>query len=335
LTVRFARVASLLTGVAADFIIGLPSCGMRPEPAVSALFCCRDKTNENSGFQPSRRSVLLDARLRGEAIRAHRHCRVTAVVLCWLLAVAAVSAAQSTDEERLSSRPLSFELIQVMPERPVHVLSEQQIEQLEKWTRDFAEWQKWADRWLNRRQPGKWAYSQERKQKPDPPVWLDGECELLADDDRLVHVCELLAEWREDPIAAKNRQAAATSLIQAETPTKSVWWRHLHVDGLWSTARSDVSVLGLFGAHITIPIAGRLQVFAVPGIMVVTIPSVYGNREFSPATDWGLSYRLFAVGRSTVHFNLVHAWMLGNRSNLIDSNITLAGFSVSFRPHPQ
>jgi hypothetical protein len=307
---------------------------MKPEPAVPALFCCRE-TNENPGFQPSSRSVLLDARLRGEAMRAYRQCKVTAAVLCCLLAVATVSAAQSTDEEALSSRPLPFELIQAMPDPPVLVLSEQQIEQLEKWTREFAEWQKWADRWLNRRQPGKWAYSRERKPKPDPPVWLEGECELLADDDRLVRACELLANWREDPIAARNRQAAATSLIQAETPTKSVWWRHLHVDGLWSTARSDVTVLGLFGAHVTIPIAGRFQVFAVPGIMLVTSPGLYGEREFSPATDWGVTYRLFTVGRSTVHFNLVHAWMLANRVNLIESNITLAGFSVSFRPHAQ
>src|SRR5262249_19032211 len=102
---------------------------------------------------------------------------------------------------------------------------------------------------------------------------------------------------------------------------------------LWSTTRSDVSVLGLFGAHVTIPVAGRLQVFVVPGIMLVSIPSAYGNREFSPATDWGVSYRLFAAGPSTVPFNLVHAWMLGSRSNLINSNVTLAGFSVSFRPH--
>src|SRR5262249_3214535 len=253
-----------LTGVTADFIIHPPSCGMRPEPAVSAPFCCRNMTTENPGLQLSSRSVMPDVLLRGQATCAQRHCRVAAVGLCWLLVVAPVAAAQSGAEERLSSRPLPFEIVQVMPVAPIYPLSKQQIEELEKWVRDFTEWQKWADVWLNRRQPGKWAYARERKQKPDPPVWLEGVCEGLADDDRLVQACELLAVWREGAIAARNRQAAKTSLMQAEAPAKSVWWRHVHVDGLWSTTRSDVSVLGLFGAHVTIPVAGRLQVFVVP-----------------------------------------------------------------------
>ncbi|PWT84300.1 MAG: hypothetical protein C5B57_05105 [Blastocatellia bacterium] len=265
---------------------------------------------------------------------AYRH-GMTAVVLCWVFGVTTISAAQSIDEERLFSRPIPFELVQLMPELPVHLVSARHIQQLEQWTREFTEWKKWSDRWFNRRQPGKWAYAAERKQKPDPPVWLEGACELPADDAQLVQACELLASWREDPIVAKNRQAAATSVTQAEAPTKSVWWRHLHVDGLWSTTRSDVTVLGLFGAHITIPIAGRFQVFAVPGVLLVSSTGLYGERELSPATDWGVTYRLFTVGRSTVHFNLVQAWILANRLNVVDSNMTLAGFSVSFGPRPQ
>jgi hypothetical protein len=74
-----------------------------------------------------------------------------------------------------------------------------------------------------------------------------------------------------------------------------------------------------------------MQAFMAPGILLVSVPSVFGTRELSPATDWGVTYRLFNVGRNTVHFNFVHAWMIGNRATLLHSNMNLAGLSVSFR----
>ena len=75
--------------------------------------------------------------------------------------------------------------------------------------------------------------------------------------------------------------------------------------------------------------------FVAPGIMLVSVPQFQGTRELVPATDWGVTYRLFDVGASTVHFNLVHAWLLtSDRTNLLRSQISLAGFSFSFRRHP-
>jgi len=69
--------------------------------------------------------------------------------------------------------------------------------------------------------------------------------------------------------------------------------------------------------------------------MLVSVPALSGSRSLVPATDWGVTYRLFNVGRNTVHFNLVHAWLLADQVNLIGSQMTLAGFSVSFQPpHP-
>jgi hypothetical protein len=245
----------------------------------------------------------------------------------------ATASAQVSNENSLPARPIPFELVHLVPATPVLTLSAEQLQELDQWTRDFAEWQKWADRWLNRKQSGKWAYAVERLKKPDPPVWLDDVCDLLAGDAEFGRPCELLAYWRGDPIAERNRRATAATASQTETVTKSAWWRHLHVDGLWSTTQSNAAAFGLLGAHVTIEIEGRLQVFAAPGILLVSLPSLYGHRDVSPAADWGVTYRLFDVGRSTVHFNLVHAWVLGNRASLINPNVTLAGFSVSFRPH--
>jgi len=244
----------------------------------------------------------------------------------------ASGSAQVSHEDSLSARPIPFQLIELAPAPPVLTLSTEQLQELDQWTRDFTEWQKWTDLWLNRRQSGKWQYAVERRKKPDPPVWLDEACILLAGDDQFVRPCELLASWRGDPVAEKNRRAATATATQDEADTKSVWWRHLHVDGLWSTTQSNTTALGLFGVHATIDVVGRVQVFATPGLLVVSLPSFSGDRSLSPATDWGVTYRLFNVGRNTVHFNLVHAWVLANRASIINPNVTLAGFSVTFRP---
>jgi hypothetical protein len=260
--------------------------------------------------------------------------KIAIAVLCCSMRVASASA-QVSNENSLSARPIPFELIQLVPATPVVTLSAEQVQELDQWTRDFAEWQKWADRWLNHRQSGRWAYAVDRHQKPDPPVWLGDVCDLLAGDGEFVRPCELLASWRENPVAERKRRARAATASQTEAVTKSAWWRHLHLDGLWSTTQSNNAAVGLFGAHVSVEIEGRLQVFAAPGILLVSLPSVYGHRDLSSATDWGVTYRLFDAGRSTVHFNFVHAWVLVNRAGLIDPNVTLAGFSVSFKPRPR
>jgi len=257
---------------------------------------------------------------------------VVAVALLQSIWSDKIAAAQRPDQEYLPARPISVDLDR-LPNLRVVVVSDGQLKELDRWIQAFTDWQKWNNQWLNRRQPGKWSYAVERTQKPDPPDWLDDACGLLPDDDRFARGCDLLAAWREDLITTANRQSTVASAGQQERPvTKSVWWRHLHVDGLWSTTQSSVTSFGIFGAHYTVELESRLQIFATPGILLVSVPSIVGKRDLSAATDWGISYRLFDVGRSTVHFNLVHAWMLTNRSNLIYPNVTLAGFSVSFRP---
>jgi hypothetical protein len=256
-----------------------------------------------------------------------------AVLFCLLPGVVTTSAAQSTEQELVSAHPISLDRLQLLPESQAVALSPQRIQEVEAWTREFDEWQAWAARWLNRRQPGLWSFAQERNKRPDPPVWLEDVCELLGDDEQLARPCELLAIWRDDPITARNRHIAAAALLQSEAPKKTSWWHHAHLDAMWSTTQSNITAFGLVGAHVTMEVDGRFQVFVAPGIMLVSVPGVAGNREVLPATDWGISYRLFNAGQSTVHFNLVHAWLLVSGANLINPHMTLAGFSFSFRPH--
>jgi hypothetical protein len=266
-------------------------------------------------------------------MRVDRRCSVVATLMCLILGVASVAAAQSPDQAPVPAEPIPLESSDGT-EPQVIVLSAAQSQELERWLREFEEWQKWASQWLNRRQPGMWAYAQERNKKPDPPVWLESICDLPADDQQIVRACKQLASWRDDPITAATRQAAAAAVAQREAPTKSIWWRHVHVDALWSTTQSNMAAFGLFGAHLTMEVQGRLQVFVAPGIMLVSVPGFQGNRELAPATDWGVTYRLFDVGRSTVHFNLVHAWML-HRVSPLNPQMTLVGLSASFKPRPR
>ena len=259
-----------------------------------------------------------------------------AVLLCLLPSAATASAAQQSTQPILeSAHPIPLDLWWAMPESQVVALTPQRMQEVGEWTRAFDEWQKWAAQWLNRRQPGLWSATLERNKKPDPPVWLEDACQLLGDDENLARSCELLAIWHEDPVTVRNRQVSAEAVIQREAPTKTSWWHHAHVDAMWSTTQSNVTAFGLLGAHVTMEIQGRLQVFVTPGIMLVSIPGLSGDRELRPATDWGITYRLFTAGRSTVHFNLVHAWLFVNEPNLVNPHMTLAGFSFSFKPrHP-
>jgi hypothetical protein len=258
----------------------------------------------------------------------------TTLLFCCLTVVPHVLSAQAAADPPLPSRPIVFEILPLVPQPTVSMPSQEQLDDLARWMHDFDEWQKWADVWLGRRQPGFWSNYAERNKKPDPPDWLEDTCTWLADDEQLRDGCARLVVWREDPISVKNRRAASAAQVQHEAPTKSVWWQHLHLDGMWSTTQSNSLVFGLLGAHVTVEIQGRLQIFVAPGILLMSVPGYYGTRDLWPATDWGATYRLFNVGRSTVHFNLVHAWIFGGQTNLPNPDLTLAGFSFTFRPRP-
>jgi hypothetical protein len=284
--------------------------------------------------------------LRGCQLRAFdrtvlrpRVCNITGVLLASFLSSAYPAYAQPPELQPLPARALPFDQVELTPDAPVIVLSEHDLDVLAAWTHDFAQWQAAFERWRHPKEPPReflsWNEFLEHHPKPQPPSWLGAVCPLLEEDAQFANPCARLADWRDDPFLTKSRHATAAALQQQEAPKNSVWWRNLHLDGLWSTTQSNVAALGLFGTHLTVSVEGRLQVFVTPGILLVSVPTFYGSRVLSPATDWGLTYRLFNVGRSTVHFNLVQAWMLGGGAEQIaGTHLTLAGFSLTRRPRP-
>ena len=165
-----------------------------------------------------------------------------------------------------------------------------------------------------RPQPG-WFGHQERRTRPEPPAWLSSDCRDFGDlDSELTEVCELLTVWREDYAAAQVEASVITQRTQGEAPSKTKWWSHLHLDGLWSMPSASVTY-GVVGVHVTFTVAGRWQAFLAPGVMLLNVPTGPHTRAWRPATDVGLSYRLIDLTipgsrrQATLHVNMAKAWL--------------------------
>jgi hypothetical protein len=171
-------------------------------------------------------------------------------------------------------------------------------------------------------------------------MWLVDDCRIntFATGTVYSQACELLAGWNDDDVTGDVRYEAAKARTQREAPTKTTWWEHVHWDAFWPVMSSESNVIGVLGGHVTVEIEGRFQVFVTPGVMLLNVPTAQGTREWRPATDWGVAYRLFDFRvpltrrPASLHVNFVRAWMLGNVGNVnFKSTADLAGFSVTFK----
>src|SRR5262249_38267787 len=139
----------------------------------------------------------------------------------------AASAGEPQERDTLAARAIEMPPAALVPVPPVVLVSPAHLAELQASTRAVADWPKQGAVFLNRRQPGKWAYAVDRAPKPEPPAWLPGACVLLSDDPDFTKPCTLLVQWNEDPIATNTRQTAAAIIKQQEAPTKSLWWQHV------------------------------------------------------------------------------------------------------------
>lgn len=219
-------------------------------------------------------------------------------------------------------------------------IDDAQLRDLERWMRDYDAWKEWFARWRNRREPGMFR-AKARRPRPEPPEWLADACFNFAEDDQgsLADGCRAWREWSDGDYATLViREKIAQARADQEAPQKSIWWEHIHVDALWPMAQSGSSAFGVLGVHATLQVTRRLGVFLAPGTILMRLPTQDGDRVWSAATDWGLSYRMFdfkmpVIGRpSTLHLNVARVWILGATFQPMDKELYLAGFSVSFKP---
>ena len=80
-------------------------------------------------------------------------------------AAAAASSAASTAALQASSTTQS----------DVDALPPDRAGELDRWVREYTKYQEWRAQWLTRAEPG-WFSARKRREKPDPPAWLDEAC---------------------------------------------------------------------------------------------------------------------------------------------------------------
>jgi hypothetical protein len=207
---------------------------------------------------------------------------------------------------------------------------------VQRWVREYTEWQEWEDHWRGRQEPG-WFGPRDRKAKPDPPAWLFDECQELTEvRGTRADACRLLIAWQDDYATAQLRTKLNTARTADETPQHTTWWNHVHVDALWMAPNTSVSY-GVIGVHATLKVVGRWQMFVAPGAILLNVATPEGRREWRPATDLGVSYRLVDVRlpgsqrQGTLHLNLAKAWLLGNAESFVSSSVDLVGLSMTFK----
>lgn len=224
-------------------------------------------------------------------------------------------------------------------------------EALAAWIREYHAWQEWNAKWGNRRQwiphpfpypfwkesPDIFSYVAPRKLEPAPPVWLGDTCagrpNGTVEPDVRTEGCRLLTVWKDDYVTHQLRVATATARAQRDDTGRSRFLEHIHFSGLWTNVDAGGAtgrVYGLAGVHATIDVYGRWQIYALPGVVAVSVPNLQGSRTVTIGYDWGMAFRLFNLRIPVIdmpvkaHLNLAHVWMPE-----VHQKINMAGLSFT------
>ena len=258
-----------------------------------------------------------------------------ALAILLSLYAAATSHAQTVPSVPLPSRPVSVPELATFD---IPAAVDQEFVVLKKWTHDYQEWRAWYLQWRNRPEPGMLS-TRARREPPAPPAWLPAFCATLTEESGAgADACNAWREWQTNDMAASlmSEQIVQTRAT-VEKPHKTLWWERVHVDALWPMTRAGSNAFGVVGVHSTVHLTKRFQVFMAPGFILMRAPGLDGTQNWSAATDWGFSLRLFDLrvpiaGRpGSVHLNMARVWMLGNSNVASASETYLAGLSLSFK----
>ena len=255
--------------------------------------------------------------------------------LVWLALMASVAPAFAQEQQAPA----------LAPEQELVVAQEfeQKLDELAKWLKEYEAWERWYELWGNRiahnfQDLPIW----ERKKRPDPPVWLEAECQGdLVADGQLATACYLVRHWDEQPLLILQRRG--TSLATSggkvnDDDMKRSFFQRVHLTGLWMEARYPATpAYGIVGMQIGVVEAGRFTLPAV-GFMVVMVPDGEGGHAWRPATTLGFGYLIcnfvppFMKKQASLHFNLARTHVHGGQEQLLPgaaANVYLMGLSVS------
>jgi hypothetical protein len=239
-----------------------------------------------------------------------------------------------------SAHAQDLDHVAVVSDADLQLTSIEQRE-LEQWTGDVRNYEKWYQRNRNRISRNIFGIVTTRRQLPAVPDWLPATCDLLANfvpppPGLLPAACDLLAYYDSDFTQDPAAQQAALTRQQNEQDPHSSFWKHVHLDAAWSSLDYRMHTYGLVGVHVTLPeIAKRIQVFLPPGFLLLSIPDGHGGRQVQPAATVGVSIKLFDFEfpqdkAGTVYFNLAKAYVLNHQASMGDAAVDLMGLSFSW-----
>jgi hypothetical protein len=246
-------------------------------------------------------------------------------VLLWL--TLAVSAAPALAQQQSAAEPLV----------------QQRFDELAKWLRKYHEWENWFAQWGNRvarnfNSDLMW----DRKERPEPPPWLDAECQSSSGvDGLLASACYILRHWDEQPLLIlqrRNSPLATSGGKVTDKVVKTSFLQRVHLSGLWVQAQYPAThAYGIVGMQVGVFEAGRFTLPAI-GVMLVMIPDGQGGHDWKPASTVGFGYRLFDFvaplmkKEASLHFNITRTIIHGVQDERILPgmlNVNLVGLSVS------
>ena len=172
--------------------------------------------------------------------------------------------------------------------------SGQNNQALAAWIGEYQSWLAWEAQWGNRRQwilhpfpypfwkerPDLFSYIAPRRVEPAPPAWLEAICAgtpaTSVEPGLRSEGCRLLVVWKDDYVTHQIRVATATARTQMDEPGRSRFLEHIHFASLWTNLEAGGNrAYGLAGVHATIDVRGRWQIYALPGLMAVSLPNLY------------------------------------------------------------
>jgi hypothetical protein len=222
---------------------------------------------------------------------------------------------------------------------------EQRFDELEKWLKEYHAWEEWFEQWGNRLARN---FNDdligERKKRPEPPAWLEAECQgYLGIDGVLKSACDILRNWDDQPLRIIQRRR--TSVVMSggkidDKVVKSSFFQRIHLTGLWLRAQYPATpVYGIVGMQVAVVEVRRFTLPAI-GVMVMMVPDGEGGHDWKPATTLGFGYRITDVvlpvikKPASLHFNIARTSIHGVRDERIFPgalNLNFFGLSVSGR----
>jgi hypothetical protein len=167
----------------------------------------------------------------------------------------------------------------------------------------------------------------------------DKPCRELSEEERRkTERCKTEAERREE-----EQKKRAQKIADREKPTKTSFWRRVHLDlpGIRAESGKDHLCCSVIGIHLIVAEVGRLQLYGPPGVLLVRQKVGSNNWQWRGAYSWGLGWYLDDVTfpllnrPAKLYFNLTKVWTTGGvpaEGEVSDPNfgVSMVGLSVVF-----